>query len=389
MTKRLPAILLCAALLLLAVYGPALAAYKSTTLQNGDQGDEVARLQQALIDLGYLSGTADGKFGNKTENALRTFQRKNGLAVDGLAGDKTRELLYAKQAAKVGTSVTPAPTPTATPTSEKTGTATGNLFNGNYTAMRVGSKGDRVTILQQALIRLKLLSGKADGKYGSKTKKAVIAFQKQQKLSADGVAGKKTLLALEKAILKQAESSETSTVTPTPTPTSSAVPTPAPTATPTPTPKTGYAPDGSKLVLLHWFNDIKGTLKNGDHLLIYEPTSGISWTLRVYSRGRHCDSEPLTAQDTENMVKAFGGKNTWNQKGVYVRLPSGVWTIGSTHDMPHMSGSIKNNNFNGHLCVHFLRDMSECKKNDPNYGVSNQETIRALWKQLTGETIGY
>ena len=87
------------------------------------------------------------------------------------------------------------------------------------------------------------------------------------------------------------------------------------------------------------------------------------------------------------MLKAFGGVNTWSQKGVYVRLPSGVWTIGSTHDNPHLSGHVTDNNFDGHLCVHFLRDMSEAKQNDPNYGVSNQETIRALWKSLTGETL--
>ena len=87
------------------------------------------------------------------------------------------------------------------------------------------------------------------------------------------------------------------------------------------------------------------------------------------------------------MLKAFGGENTWSQKAVYVRLPSGIWTIGSTHDMPHLSGSISNNNFNGHLCVHFLRDMSEAQQNDPNYGVANQETIRALWKSLTGEEL--
>ena len=89
------------------------------------------------------------------------------------------------------------------------------------------------------------------------------------------------------------------------------------------------------------------------------------------------------------MVQAFGGKNTWTQKGVYVMLPSGIWTIGSTHDMPHDSGSIKDNGFNGHLCVHFLRDMDEAKKNDPKYGVANQETIRKLWKSLTGEDISY
>ena len=87
------------------------------------------------------------------------------------------------------------------------------------------------------------------------------------------------------------------------------------------------------------------------------------------------------------MLKAFGGANTWSQKAVYVRLPSGIWTIGATHDMPHMSGSVKDNNFNGHLCVHFLRTMSEAQKNDPSYGVANQNTIRSFWKSITGETI--
>ena len=87
------------------------------------------------------------------------------------------------------------------------------------------------------------------------------------------------------------------------------------------------------------------------------------------------------------MVKAFGGVNTWTQKPVYVKLPDGRWTVGSTHDMPHMSGSIKDNNFDGHLCVHFLRDMDEARQNDPSYGVSNQETIRQFWKKLTGEVV--
>ena len=87
------------------------------------------------------------------------------------------------------------------------------------------------------------------------------------------------------------------------------------------------------------------------------------------------------------MLKAFGGTNTWNQKGVYVRLPDGRWTIGSTHDVPHDTSSVKDNNFNGHLCVHFLRPMEETKQNDPSYGVANQNTLRAMWKSLTGEEI--
>ena len=87
------------------------------------------------------------------------------------------------------------------------------------------------------------------------------------------------------------------------------------------------------------------------------------------------------------MVTAFGGVNTWNQKAVYVKLPDGRWSLASTHDMPHDSGTIKDNGFNGHLCVHFLRDMDEAKKNDPKYGVANQETIRKYWKKLTGQEI--
>ena len=70
---------------------PALA-YESSTLYNGCSGEEVRQLQQALIDLGFLDGKADGVFGNKTENAVRAFQKKNKLTADGLAGEKTREL---------------------------------------------------------------------------------------------------------------------------------------------------------------------------------------------------------------------------------------------------------------------------------------------------------
>ena len=80
-------------MMLLAAASSALA-YESTTLHNGMKGDDVARMQQALIDQGYLSGTADGIFGVKTENAVRKFQKKHNLKADGLAGTKTLALLY-------------------------------------------------------------------------------------------------------------------------------------------------------------------------------------------------------------------------------------------------------------------------------------------------------
>ena len=348
-------------------------ALNASTLHHGSRGQDVRKMQEALITLGYLKIPADGIFGNKTEIAVRKFQRANGLKVDGLVGKKTLELLL-RLAEKASTSET-----LSSEASDPASSSDGNLFSGNYGTLRLNDTGSRVKILQKALISLKYLSGKADGVYGEKTKNAVTLFQQQNSLTADGVAGKKTLKALENAVKTGAAYSPPAET-----------PTPAPAEeTETSVPGTAVAPDGQQIKLLHWFNDIKATLKSGDRLLIYDPSTKISWTLRVYSRGRHCDSEPLTKQDTENMVKAFGGKNTWTQKGVYVKLPSGQWTIGSTHDMPHMSGSIPDNGFDGHLCVHFLRDMEEAKKNDPNYGVANQETIRKLWKSLTGEDITY
>ena len=75
-------------------------AYDVSTLYNGCSGEEVRAMQQALIELGYLEGNADGKFGNQTEKAVRTFQRKNGLDPDGLAGKKTRSLLEMEQKRK-------------------------------------------------------------------------------------------------------------------------------------------------------------------------------------------------------------------------------------------------------------------------------------------------
>lgn len=64
------------------------------TMKKGLNGEDVKRLQQALIDLGYLHDVADGAFGANTENAVVMFQAVNGLTADGLAGAKTQEVLY-------------------------------------------------------------------------------------------------------------------------------------------------------------------------------------------------------------------------------------------------------------------------------------------------------
>ncbi len=68
------------------------------TLRKGAEGEEVRRLQEALIRLGYLDDAADGNFGSRTESAVCMFQAVNHLTADGLAGQKTLALLYSDAA---------------------------------------------------------------------------------------------------------------------------------------------------------------------------------------------------------------------------------------------------------------------------------------------------
>lgn len=55
----------------------------------GSRGNEVTQIQTKLKRWGYYNGNIDGIYGSQTQEAVRYFQRKNGLTVDGIAGPKT------------------------------------------------------------------------------------------------------------------------------------------------------------------------------------------------------------------------------------------------------------------------------------------------------------
>lgn len=75
-----------------------------TTLMMGHGGQSVAELQTRLIELGYLPpGSADGRFGPQTRDALARFQGANKLATDGMLGKDTHARLFAKDAAAAPT----------------------------------------------------------------------------------------------------------------------------------------------------------------------------------------------------------------------------------------------------------------------------------------------
>ena len=55
----------------------------------GSRGTEVRTIQEKLKRWGYYSGSVDGIYGSQTVSAVKSFQKKNGLAVDGIAGTQT------------------------------------------------------------------------------------------------------------------------------------------------------------------------------------------------------------------------------------------------------------------------------------------------------------
>ena len=57
--------------------------------KNGSRGEEVRKIQTKLKNWGYYGGSVDGVYGWQTENAVKSFQKKNGLVADGVAGEKT------------------------------------------------------------------------------------------------------------------------------------------------------------------------------------------------------------------------------------------------------------------------------------------------------------
>ena len=99
---------------------------KALTLSRGSDpylfGDMITKLQERLIELGYMTGAPTGKYGDSTLLAVQKFQSANALKPDGIAGRDTLALIYTDAAIAAG-SPSAAPTTAPTTTSPDAGTA--------------------------------------------------------------------------------------------------------------------------------------------------------------------------------------------------------------------------------------------------------------------------
>ena len=196
----------------------------AAAMKQGSKGTTVKQLQQNLIGLGYLDGTADGSYGSKTRKAVEAFQADFGLKADGTAGEATQTAIY-NAVVRLQVELKNAGYAPGTADGHfgsKTRAAlekfqrdeelevTGEMNKATWSAMDRSSMGirggaaartaEQIKRMQQALIGLGYLNDKADGVYGSKTREAVRQYQKAYGLTADGSAGSKTMTSLKNTV---------------------------------------------------------------------------------------------------------------------------------------------------------------------------------------------
>ena len=96
-TSRKGKIILIILLILITISGIFIFSFENSEVEAlskyGSRGEEVKQIQTKLKRWGYYNGNVDGIYGSQTQEAVRYFQRKNGLSVDGIAGPKTLEAM--------------------------------------------------------------------------------------------------------------------------------------------------------------------------------------------------------------------------------------------------------------------------------------------------------
>lgn len=161
-------------------------------LQYGSSGDAVLAAQERLTALGYYFGKCSGNFLEGTQSAVRRFQKYNGMKETGKLDEATWDRLFSAAAVHRDGSTpyaTPSPVPELTPTPSPT------PFT--YTRkLQYGDQNDLVAALQTRLAELGYYEAKVSGGYYKITQSAVRAFQAQNGLTVDGVAGQQTQEAL-------------------------------------------------------------------------------------------------------------------------------------------------------------------------------------------------
>lgn len=159
------------------------AALGDRALYQGVNHPDVKELQQELRARNFFNhSTNTTYFGNITKEAVKKFQKANGLSVDGSFGPASARVLKGKTNTS-SPEVKPAPAPKSS--------VSGQLSYSR--ALRQGLKGNDVRDLQSALKKLGHYNIAVDSSFGPGTVSAVKSFQSAQRISVDGSVGPATV----------------------------------------------------------------------------------------------------------------------------------------------------------------------------------------------------
>lgn len=359
MQKRKPALfaVILPFLIICLMINSSLVFAASGVLKEGMSGSQVTTLQKNLKELGYLSVSPTGYYGSLTTAAVKALQAKHGLVQDGIAGTDTFSLINRLK-------------------NERTATR-----SSSSTTLKEGMTGSSVTALQKDLKVLGYLNADATGYFGSLTTAAVKKLQAKHSLEKDGIAGRNTLVLIDRLMGRSGNSGSQS----------------ASTATRGGVEKTNY--------IVSWFGNAENIFSIGDTAQVYDVRTGRTFNIKRTYGYNHADCETLTAKDTEIMLSIYGGGWSWERRPIIITV-NGRKIAASMAGMPHAgvdsvsantyvssrSGgygggsnldAVKNNNMNGVFDVHFLNSKTHgTSRVDSNHQKSLKEA--AQWAEKNG-----
>ncbi len=140
---------------------------KFVLLKLGSKGEDVTKLQNRLIELGFYTGEATGYYGELTESAYKDFQKAAGFAATGVTSEEDFEVFYSDDAPMTDSN--------------------------DMDKVQLGASGEEVSKIQKKLEKLNYLKTDSTGYYGELTEKAVKEFQKDNSIEVTGVVGDATM----------------------------------------------------------------------------------------------------------------------------------------------------------------------------------------------------
>ncbi len=325
--------------------------------KKGIEHKDIEIIQKALYHDGvYKNDFYTTYFGEDTENAVKSFQKKYGLAVDGVVGKTTIDKLE-----ELGLVIH----------NEDATTSNSVLGNLSLSVYKKGMTHDDIKVIQKALSKVGTFKEESfTTYYGSVTESAVKSFQSKYGLEADGIVGGTTIEKMESLGL----------VTHTPVSRSST------------SSRRGYGE------YLDWWTQVDNKIiKPGDVLEIKDLDTGKTFKVVAIAGSNHMDVETASLNDTKIMKDLWGGDFSWERRAVIVYKGDRA-IAASLNGMPHagrddkpygeyVSGrsqgygygynldKVKNNGMDGVICLHFKGSLLH--KNDKSDDKHQYQVKRA------------